>query len=306
MKVPGPGRRATRKSVFSRVVRRAKRTIKRHWALAWRMRGRCTTATLRREANRYLADNQERLLFVLGNGRSGTQLISRLLDASGGAMVYHEPNFDEDVETMDALRRDIHLADAYWREFRAVEVYRRWLARGTERFYGEVNGTLRYQTPAIKRLFPQAHMWLLTRDGRGVVRSIMGWPHFYGDDSRGAYALAPLPGDPYFAEWDRMSRFERVCWSWRDGNEVVMRSVPERDWIQLERLTSDYDYFHAHIVARTGLEVSRERWLEATSRRSQNASPSYAFPAWDDWTQEQRDSFARICGDTMTRLGYDL
>ena len=26
--------------------------------------------------------------------------------------------------------------------------------------------------------------------------------------------------------------------------------------------------------------------------------------AWDDWGRERQAAFARICGDTMTRLGY--
>lgn len=298
--------RNTRKRLLSRVVRSAKKSVRRRWALAWRTRGRLARPGLTAEANRYLDANQERLLFILGNGRSGTQLISSLLDGLDRTLIFHEPNFDEDVETMDLLRRDPELAAAYWREFRAAEVYRRWSTGGLGRVYGEVNGTLRYQAPAIRRLYPASIMLLLARDGRGFVRSVMGWPHFYAADSRGAYALAPLDGDPFFADWAHMSRFERICWSWRDGNEFVMRVIPQDDWLQVERITTEFEYFAAHVAARVGIDVPRDVWSKVVSARSKNASKSYAFPAWDAWERSQRDAFVRICGDTMARLGYSL
>jgi len=302
----GGPRWAAKKNPISRLIRVTRRSIKQHWARSWRLRGKLTSQALKCDANEYLKASQERLLFILGNGRSGTQLISSLLDGTEETLIFHEPDFDADVATMDALRQNVELAEAYWREFRSVRVFQRWMAGGRERIYGEVNGTIRYQAPAIRRLYPRSTMLLLARDGRGVVRSIMGWPHFYGPGSEGAYALAPLPDDPFFEEWPSMSRFERICWSWRDGNEFVMRSVPECDWIQVERITSDFDYFKEHVVTRTGVEIAYEAWLRVVSARSKNASSAYAFPAWNDWDRAQRTAFVRICGDTMTRLGYEL
>lgn len=288
------------------MIRTTRKSVKRSWARSWRLRSRCTSSALKAEANQYLEANQERLLFVLGNGRSGTQLISNLLDSTGKTVVYHEPNFNEDVETMDQLRQNADLAERYWREFRCVQVFRRWMAGTSEKIYGEVNGTIRYQAPAIKRLYPRAHMLLLARDGRGVVRSIMGWPHFYGPGAEGAYALAPLEDDPFFNEWHGMSRFERVCWSWRDGNEFVMQHVAERDWIRIERITSDFEYFQEHLAARTGIDIPYEMWSRTVSVRSNNASSAYSFPEWKDWGRAQQDAFIRICGETMQKLGYEL
>lgn len=280
--------------------------MKRLWARSWRFRSRFTASSLKGEANRYLQDNQKRLLFILGNGRSGTQLVSSLLDRTDMTMVFHEPNFNEDVGTMDELRQNVDLAECYWREFRSVQVFQRWMASGGGHVYGEINGTIRYQASAIKKLYPLANVLLLARDGRGVVRSIMGWPHFYGEKSAGAYALEPLADDPFFDEWPAMSRFEKICWSWRDGNEFVMRSVAESDWIQIERITSDYEYFKEHIALRIGVDIPHEVWLRTVSERSKNASSAYPFPAWKDWDRSQKDAFTRICGETMTKLGYQL
>lgn len=242
----------------------------------------------------------------MGSGRSGTQLITDLLDRSGKAVVFHEPNFNEDVGTMDILRRDLQQAVRYWQEYRAVELYQRWINAPEGMMYGEVNGTIRYQTPAIKQLFPKAKIVLMTRDGRGVVRSIMGWKAFYSPHSKGAYALEPLPGDPFLQQWPQMCRFEKMCWGWRDTYELLMQYIPETHWLTLEKSTTDFDYFNQRFLQNVGLDVPYEVWQQRVTRKSNNASKQYGFPAWNDWSEEQKQQFIHICGATMHKLGYSL
>lgn len=283
-----------------------RRETKFAWGRAWRLRSKFIPRSQVLEAEAYLQQHQEAMIFVLGSGRSGTQLISDLLDRSGKAAVFHEPNFFEDVGTMDALRRDEALAERYWKDFRNVAVYRRWMSEPAATYYGEVNGTIRYQAPAIKGLYPKAKMFLMVRDGRGVVRSVMGWHQFYSPGSKGAYALEPLPDDPFYDDWPHMSRFERLCWSWRDTNEFLLRWIPESHRLRLEDMTSDYEYFVTHFSSHVGLDPSFDEWQERVSRRSRNASQEYHFPAWPEWTGEQQQSFVRICGSTMAKLGYAI
>lgn len=271
----------------------------------WWLRSRLTNPSLHHQAHAFLQENQDRLFFILGTGRSGTQLISDLLNSTEKALVFHEPNFREDVATLDILRREGDRAIQYWREFRSTEIYRRW-SKTNKQLYGEVNGTIRYQVPAIQHFYPKAKLLLLSRDGRGVVRSVMGWPQFYGEDSKGAYALTPLYGDPYFESWPSMSRFERVCWAWRETNEYLSGLIPEDGWIQLEQIIKEYDYFSEKIFANVGLTVPHEKWNEVVSKKSPNASRSYDFPDWKDWTSEQKASFQKICGETMVKLGYPI
>lgn len=274
------------------------------WGKAWRLRSRFRSPSAREQARKYLKENQYKLVFITGSGRSGTQLLSDLLDSTGSARVLHEPNFWEDVGTMDALRRDTELAVRYWEDFRGPEVYRRWAEKPEIPFYCEINGTIRYQIPAIKRIFPGAKLLMVARDGRGVVRSVMGWPQFYGPGSRGAYALAPLSNDPYFARWPKMSRFEKICWSWNDTHELLMRAIPENNRLKLELLTSDYGYFVERFSKYIGIEISHEEWLRSVSKKSRNATKVYAFPEWDEWSEWQKKAFVRICGQTMSKLGY--
>ena len=276
------------------------------WGRAWPQRSCLIPQSLKDESMNYLKSNQHRLLFVMGSGRSGTQLIANLLDASGKSVVFHEPNFMEDVGTMDMLRRDPVQAVRYWQEFRCVELYRRWKSAPEGMMYGEVNGTIRYQVQAIKQLFPEAKMVLMTRDGRGVVRSVMGWRQFYGPRSKGAFALAPLPGDPFELEWPNMNRFERICWGWQDTYELLMRHIPSTHWLTLEQSTSDFDYFDRQFTQNVSLSISHELWHQHTTQKSRNATKEYSFPAWDQWTDAQKLAFNRICGPTMRKLGYSI
>jgi len=270
------------------------------------MRSRFIPQSIREQARTFLDENQNEMIFVMGSGRSGTQLLSDLLDSAGTAKVFHEPNFWEDVGTMDTLRRNPELAVQYWKEFRSLEVYLRWMAKPETQKYGEINGTIRYQAPAIKQVFPNAKMLMVVRDGRGVVRSVMGWPQFYGPGSKGAYALAPLPDDPYFDEWSKMTRFEKLCWSLNDTNTFLMRHIEENRWLQLERLTSDYEYFTESFSKYVGIEIPYDCWHTRVSEKSKNATKTYGFPEWQDWSKGQKKAFVRICGEAMEKLGYAI
>ena len=223
----------------------------------------------------FLEENQERLLFILGSGRSGTQLISTLLNRAENAVVFHEPNFREDVANMDSLRRDESLLEKYWRNFRCIDVYRRWEDASAGDLYGEVNGTIRYHARVIRELFPRAKVFLIARDGRGVIRSMMGWRQFYGPHAKGAYAIGPLPNDPFYGKWKGMRRFEKLCWSWRDSNEFVMQYVPDNNWLRLESLTSDFDYFNAN---RGGITIGQKTALCPCGAPVVKGSPPRCLP----------------------------
>ena len=249
-----------------------------------------------------LEQRQEDMFFILGTGRSGTQLLTSLLSHSD-AMLLHEPDFKDDVATMEAVRASRAKGEIYWKWFRSRQIDKRWQRNGAKK-YGEVTGTIRYHAPLLAELFPKSKLFLLSRDGRGFVRSLMGWKHFYGPKSKGAFALKPFPEDPMFSEWPRMTRFERVCWAWTETNEFLMRSIPKQDRVTLECIVRDRSYFEERIVKELGLEVPEGSWEAVTQAMSRNSSKTYDFPAWQDWTHVQRDAFKRICGDTMERLGY--
>jgi len=285
--------------------RKVLRNIKLAAGGVWKLRSLLVYKTTRATADIFLKERQQNLVFMLGTGRSGTQLVSDLLAASGNAIVFHEPNFIEDVGSMERFYRDEALVRDYWQRFRQYEIYRRWARSPEKQVYGEVNGTIRYHVPGIRHVFPDARLFLLARDGRGVVRSVMGWPRFYGPRSTGAYAIALESDGPYAAAWESMSRFEKICWAWMESNEFLMKAIPRNCWFRLEALVEDYAAAGG-LFGEIGLQIGRSEWQEIVSRPSANVSSSYAFPPWKDWQPTHQRQFREICGLTMEKLGYRI
>ncbi len=100
------------------------------WGQAWWLRSHLVSQSIKDHAHTFLSENQNEMVFIMASGRSGTQLLSDLLDSSGKAKVFHEPNFWEDVGTMDTFRRNTELAERYWKDFRSLEVYKRSIVSG--------------------------------------------------------------------------------------------------------------------------------------------------------------------------------
>ena len=252
---------------------------------------------------KYLTDHQKNLFFVFNGGRCGSQLLSNLLNQSEFANVYHEPNFEDDVKLLDFHRRNPEQALRYWKEFRSKEICKRWNL-SESLYYGEVNGTIRYQAEAIKTLFPNANFYLLSSDPKKAIRTVMGWPQFYGPKSEGAYALEPIGEDTYIDKWDEMDRFEKLCWGWQNCYNELIQLVPKENWFKLSQITESFDFFNNTFNERFGLKISYDIWSETISKKSANSTNKHSFPSFSKWTSSQKKSFMNICGETMEKLNY--
>lgn len=102
------------------------------WMLGqpWRLRSLLTSASAKQEAGEYLSAHQDHLFFILGTGRSGTQLIADLMNASGQTLALQDPDFRADIATMNEFRKNLGRAVRFWRDFRNVEICRWWKAGG--------------------------------------------------------------------------------------------------------------------------------------------------------------------------------
>jgi sulfotransferase family protein len=275
------------------------------YAKLWRLRSwfKYFTTSYRKLAADHLSANQENMFFILGAGRSGTQLISDLLNSSTETLVCHEPNFNDDVGLMEELRADDTKMLDYWKYYRSYEIYSRWEA-SKKKVYGEVNGTIRYHADVISYLYPNATLLLLARDPRGTIRSVMQWP-YYQKDSKGAYNLQPLPGDPWDKEWGQMDRFAKVCWSVFDTYSRLLRVIPESGRLKLEDIVSNYDMVKERLLDVLDIDINEGEWKEIVGRPSRNKSKSYQFPHYSEWDNNRKHTYKKICGSVARELGYE-
>lgn len=246
--------------------------------------------------NKWFAERN--LFFLLGIGRSGTKLLSELLNSDDSAIVFHEP-IPEDFDAFLTAYEDKKSAFRYISKYRKKKIYS--LVKNKDvKTYGEVNSVLRYHAEAIIKCFPHAKTLHLVRDGRDVVRSFISRIH-YTKGSKGHHALKPAKNDPLYYEWNKLNRFEKVCWLWADANRQVRQQVNR--YVKFEKIISDYNYFEENIENYLGLCIGRKKWIEAASK-PKNSTKNFVIPHWKEWNDNLSKSFERICGEEMRIYGY--
>lgn len=240
------------------------------------------------------------IFFILAIGRSGTNFFSHLLNKSKNAYIVHEPvrsDFRAYKEAFFSERK----ACKYFKGFRKKEIYLRAKSQNLE-IYGEVNSVIRRHCNAIKAFFPKAYIFHLVRDGRDVVRSTMARRTMTGEDPN-TKNIKPTEDDLWYNNWARMNRFERLCWYWDVENRYLHENIDSL--IQFEKLISDFDYFNKKLLKPLDLNISKEIW-EKEIKNPKNITKKHRIPHWREWDTEKLETFNKICGETMKKLGYEI
>jgi len=228
--------------------------------------------------------------FITGTGRSGTTTLAALLNTDPQAAVYHEPHGNEGQACIQAYCSEM-AATAY------IEKRREWIAThlNTGLNYGEVNGYLRFHADALRQAgYP---VYQIIRDGRDVVRS--GYSRNTYKFGHMTCMIEPKPGDLCFYDWLSMTRFERICWHWQMVNEYLADRV--EDVLKFEDMIGNWEAVY-WFTRQIGVDVDKETWKKKPVR---NATIKHSLPVYDKWDMHLKDSFWRICGDTMAKFGYE-
>lgn len=248
------------------------------------------------------SDGHARTIILTGVGRSGTVFTATLLNHAENVVACHEHFLDKHLDALSYYKPDHPYVDHALR--RGAEALRQKHPEATT--FVDVNGRLRNVVDNIERELAPAQCFHLVRDGRRVVRS-----HY----TRKAYTdrtgtLHTIPHDPELAaEWDNWSRFEKLCWYWRDtADRLLERGLPV---LRFEDVISDYDILRDVLLEPADIKLTRDDW-EATRHQPLNATRfqlKWLLP-WRDrpleWTADHERRFRELCGPTMKALGYKL
>jgi hypothetical protein len=246
--------------------------------------------------------SMKRIFFVVSTGRTGTKWLADLLGRCANVLVEHEPVPLETFAHKVAVGNTLS-AEKYIAKFRLKEIYLRVASKHPElNVYGEVNGALRRHIVPIRTYIPEVRMIHLVRDGKDVVRSIM---------SRGTYSgkhpvyhdFRPPKVDRFSERWEELSEFEKTCWVWQWENQYMRQHIDQ--CARFEDITSSYEFFEKQILEPLDLDLRENAW-KTEAKRPQNVSSKYALGKWDQWTSEQKDQFAHICGEEMEHYGYEI
>lgn len=249
-----------------------------------------------------------RYVFVTGMGRSGTTWFAHLLDGIPGVKAYHEHIGDKWFTVLSRyIESDHHSVPYLERSRTALESSHQ---AGTT--FVDVNNNLRYSVPALKKVFEGCTIFHLVRDPRAVVPSLYL--------RRGDSVAHSFPTAAEDIQWLLdADKFEQVCWTWADTTKLLMEQGTEL--LQFERLLTDYDYLAERFLEPTGLALSRDEWTakkdtRVNETRSKLFRYAYAklrnknfvedqLPRYQQWSDSQKRTFDKICGDVRRQVGYD-
>jgi hypothetical protein len=170
----------------------------------------------------------------------------------------------------------------------------------------------------LPEVFTNHRAIYLVRDGRDWVRSALNWGEVYGKSGLRKLLGHAWPtardrkGDPLAAAWDQLPKFERVCWLWVSLNRFALENLPANPNARLfrfedvfvrprgrEQLDALVRFATEHLDIASSAVGSTAGWLDRRIHESTGG-----FPAWPEWTIEQKTRFEDICGPFRRELGY--
>ncbi|GEM_PF-3464399 len=259
------------------------------------------------------SDPDQGYAFLLSMGRTGTQLISKLLAGNPDIAIYHEP-YELDREIMQLRYSGFHTVADACMATRMDEMSQRSAGKSV---HVESNSFLRFEVEWLQREL-NARLVYMSRDPRTFLPSAYQRNVYTSADEQ--FTQVPHDGDPWVAEWGGFSRFEKICWFWNYANQFLFQALGPP--VHIETATSSYAKFKEKILDPLALTLDQEIW-EAKIAVKVNHSSRYHFrkrwrnrlgleksnletiPPYAQWTDDMKAQLQRICGETMLTLGYE-
>ncbi|GAB6099414.1 hypothetical protein JCM16358_12930 [Halanaerocella petrolearia] len=247
--------------------------------------------------------------FIVSTGRTGTKFFAHFLNDFSGVYGVHEP-------APVFLRLAINYATGKVTGSYAtkkIERNRRALCRKVKKMkvdkYVESNNRLFSLLGPLSETFGDDFKVVhIVRDGRDYVRSGMS-RNWYTESDGSRLRAIYFPDDPYYDQWNQMSRFEKICWRWQKKDGFIYQSVKEMDnaiTVTFEDIFKDDNFKGIYRIA-DYIDLPKtetDKMIDKMMNRRVNSTKEYAIPKWTDWDQEMLDKFDEIAGEHM-RNYYD-
>jgi hypothetical protein len=249
--------------------------------------------------------------FVVGHPRSGTGLITRLLNASS-LIARHEYLVRQ--TQLGLIKR----ATEYYEGRCSAEEIRRLIIR-----YAEINKVCidcswknTWILPPLMDLFPQARILHLVRDPRNNVVSCHNLDYYGQPTSHRWRGTLPLIRRP---DWDQLGPFQRNCVFWAESHRLILDSArngrkTQYFLLRLEELArvdpviGMYEFFELSPPPRELILRILSTKVNTKEREKMEIlkSKSDVVPCFHFASAEVKHSVRDLCGPVATQLGYSL
>ena len=259
--------------------------------------------------------------FVVGHPRSGTGLMTHVLNAAGPGVAEHEYLVDRTL-----LGTLIEAATAYYQGQLSGEEITALLRAARLDPSVRIDSSWKnvWILPPLLELYPDARFLHITRDPRQNVIACHNLD-YYGEAGRrpefSGYPMSRwLRAMPRIrvADWNALSPFERNCAFWVETHRLILDTLSARPGrylrLRLEDLRDDavarvvYRFFDLPVppaveigraVATPANPKSIDKHLVAQKKRD-------ILPRFEACPAEVRETLRRMCGPTAERLGYRI
>jgi len=246
-------------------------------------------------------------VFVVSTGRTGTKFIANFFNQFDDIFSKHEPD-------PDLLKLGNNYATNRVSATKAVKIFsstRKIILNQLFKLnydrYLESNNRLYSLIPIIKQSIPNSKFIHIVRDGRDVVRSGMSRNYYESNDPFPRIKATDFPQDPWYSKWNKMSRFEKVCWWWQKKDNFIRKSV-QNDYsitLKFENIFNGKEDYPGMKKLAEFIGVSLKNIpLENRMNNKCNSTKQYSIPHWKNWTDEHTRSFLTIAGDQMQKYNY--
>jgi len=262
-------------------------------------------------------------IFILSSGRSGTQMVERLLSSLKEVEMHHE-YLCEYVQPL-AVKYYTKLADITAVVSELKKLHGASIHYTQKKYWGDSSNKLSWLIPGLNILFPKAKFVHLIRDGRKVVSSYYNklGKECYDNESTAILQSwidnplenqEPPPEKKYwwniitsessfYDEFQGYNQFQRICFHWKEINQTIDRELLEIDksrkiTIRLEDIVLN-ESFLEQLILFLGIDYQTD--LFAMLKKPHNVNVPRDYPL----TNDQRKQFYKITGEVMTKYGYN-
>ena len=173
---------------------------------------------------------------------------------------------------------------------------------------------------AIKELYENYKIVIITRDPRDWITSVINWGSLYGKNDwlshLGISRLNPklINDKEYINVWDNFTRFEKLCWTYKTYYEIMIKESRGLKTVKLfkfEDLFSSENYYEQwpiflRFITSFDNKCFNFRIFDSLLKKKSHFSKRNIFPKYDEWEKRHKKTLKRICNDISNRLGYKL
>ena len=240
------------------------------------------------------------LAFVVGSGRCGTNMITKLLAGVDHIEAHHE--YVRDYHQKVGTQYHAGLRSKDWTKDYYSHVYESAAHYSDAKIFLDSSNKLTWVVDVLKDFDPR--LIHLVRDGRKVVSSFLHKLNIYDDRhteitrkwmSYGG--IIPPPNEEYW--WPvppaKYNQFQRICWYWVESNRHIMKHTDNR--FKLEDLTTSRDELTRLL---NYLDVEYNESFMSAMQKPKHVYVPVDFPL----SGVQNEQFSEIAGDLMNELEY--